>query len=246
MMPMPQIRPIRSPTPLASTSKYPAAATMPMPTPMPAGSDIPYPPTVDEAKSRVGADTTYKRGGPSASASNPPRMTSPNRSPTSSEARARRHGARLPPLPKDGPHSLTLQFAHNLTSDVLFRAVPRHANPHDAVIYESKGASFVDAQRAMFGTHRSASERFYWTLPMEHDARVRSLFDWVEQMAWALANHGVCCFALRRVVLAVTDAMRMIVLPSCKNSSRPSPAVRSYQTQIMSRVPIPPSPCLTG
>ena len=37
----------------------------------------------------------------------------------------------------------------------------------------------------------SSSERFFWTLPPEHDEKVTSLLDWIEQMQWPLANFGV-------------------------------------------------------
>ncbi|KAG8989474.1 hypothetical protein FRB90_002219 [Tulasnella sp. 427] len=62
---------------------------------------------------------------------------------------------------------------------------------HDARIQETGGLALKPAQRAFFGRHRHASERFLWNLGPEHDERVEGLLEWVETMAWALANLGL-------------------------------------------------------
>lgn len=87
-----------------------------------------------------------------------------------------------PPLPK----SQALQRALSPTT-----YPPRPEPTHDARIQETGGLALKPAERAMFGRHRHAMERFYWTLPPAHDERVESLLEWVETMGWSLAALGV-------------------------------------------------------
>lgn len=84
-----------------------------------------------------------------------------------------------------------------LRSMVMQRAMseteypPRPHPTHDARIQETGGLALKPAQRAFFGRHRHATERFLWNLGPEHDERVEGLLDWVETMGWALANLGL-------------------------------------------------------
>ena len=65
------------------------------------------------------------------------------------------------------------------------------ASMHAVRVTESGGLALLDAKRAMYGAHRPAEQRFYWTLPAEHDSRVLGLLNWVGRMSWALATLGV-------------------------------------------------------
>lgn len=89
----------------------------------------------------------------------------------------------------DGPTSNTLRRALS-TASVVNRPQPTH----DARLQESGGLALKPAQRAMFGRHRHVSQRFYWTLPPEHDERVEGLLNWVAVMGWGLGNLGVSEF----------------------------------------------------
>ncbi|KAG8894592.1 hypothetical protein FRB99_001109, partial [Tulasnella sp. 403] len=65
-------------------------------------------------------------------------------------------------------------------------------------IGESGGRALVEARKAFYGTHRPADERFYWTLPPNHDERVVYMLDWVYRKSWPLASLGVHKFLATR------------------------------------------------
>lgn len=84
------------------------------------------------------------------------------------------------------PRSMVMQRAMSETE------YPSRPDPtHDARIQETGGLALKPAQRAFFGRHRHATERFLWNLGPEHDQRVEGLLDWVDTMGWALANLGL-------------------------------------------------------
>ncbi|KAG8857212.1 hypothetical protein FRB96_005887 [Tulasnella sp. 330] len=89
----------------------------------------------------------------------------------------------------DGPTSNTLRRAMS-TASVVNRPQPTH----DARLQETGGLALKPAQRAMFGRHRHVSQRFFWTLPPEHDERVEGLLNWVAVMGWGLGNLGLSKF----------------------------------------------------
>lgn len=92
------------------------------------------------------------------------------------------------PPPKRAPmlRSMVMQRAMSETE------YPSRPHPtHDARIQETGGLALKPAQRAFFGRHRHATERFLWNLGPEHDERVEGLLDWVDTMGWALANLGL-------------------------------------------------------
>ncbi|KAG8904586.1 hypothetical protein FRB99_001504 [Tulasnella sp. 403] len=87
------------------------------------------------------------------------------------------------------PVSQAMQRAMMSTPDP-----PRPQPTHDARIQESGGLALKPAQRAMFGRHRHAMERFIWTLDTEHDERVQGLIDWIGVMGWALSSLALSKF----------------------------------------------------
>ncbi|KAG8994310.1 hypothetical protein FRB94_009966 [Tulasnella sp. JGI-2019a] len=86
----------------------------------------------------------------------------------------------------DGLISNTLQRALSTSS-----VVPRPQPTHDARLQETGGLALKPAQRAMFGRHRHATQRFFWTLEPNHDERVQNLLNWVAVMGWGLGNLGL-------------------------------------------------------
>lgn len=64
--------------------------------------------------------------------------------------------------------------------------------PHTTIqIVESGGSALVDAERALFGRERPASQRIHWMFSPTKDARVASLLGWIEAMSHGLATLGV-------------------------------------------------------
>ncbi|KAF8338794.1 uncharacterized protein EI90DRAFT_2908495 [Cantharellus anzutake] len=61
---------------------------------------------------------------------------------------------------------------------------------HDDRIQESGGKGLSDAHHAMYGSHRLAQDRFMWILPYQHDPRVVSMHNFIEQSSSALAKLG--------------------------------------------------------
>jgi hypothetical protein len=102
---------------------------------------------------------------------------------------------KLPTFPP--PTSRTFEFAHAPTPTLPEEvAIREQAAARDRIITtypiaESFGACFAEARIAFFGQHRPSSERFFWSLPNNHDDRVKSLLEWIDQMSWPLANLGV-------------------------------------------------------
>ncbi|KAG8929740.1 hypothetical protein FRC02_005129 [Tulasnella sp. 418] len=100
------------------------------------------------------------------------------------------------------PRSPTVKTAQPLQMSVTYRQAlsmnspgpPRPQPTHDVRIQETGGLALKPAHRAFYGRHRHATQRFYWTLPPEHDERVSSLLDWIETMSWGLANLGLIKF----------------------------------------------------
>jgi len=56
---------------------------------------------------------------------------------------------------------------------------------------ESNQEALRPAERALFGAHRPAKERLYWTLPPEHDDIVMGTLRWIEDMSYYLATLAV-------------------------------------------------------
>ncbi|KAG9025053.1 hypothetical protein FRB95_010602 [Tulasnella sp. JGI-2019a] len=69
--------------------------------------------------------------------------------------------------------------------------IPSQPYVSNIKLEESGGRALEDVQTALYGTHRSAAERFYWTLPPEHDPRVLGLLTWIDRMKYSLANTAV-------------------------------------------------------
>ncbi|KAG8855499.1 hypothetical protein FRB96_007003 [Tulasnella sp. 330] len=86
---------------------------------------------------------------------------------------------------------------------------------------DSEGRALVDVQMALYGTHRPAAERFYWTLPPEHDPRVLGLLTWIDRMKSSLASLAVHKFVETRT----RGALLMNVNYRVGTKSLTSPAV---------------------
>jgi hypothetical protein len=64
---------------------------------------------------------------------------------------------------------------------------------------ESNQEALRPAEKALFGAHRPAKERLYWTLPPEHDDLVASTLSWIDEMYYSLATLAVRVPRLFRV-----------------------------------------------
>jgi hypothetical protein len=73
------------------------------------------------------------------------------------------------PRPPPEPMSQTLEFVTKSLDQPLPEDVPRIANPHDMKIAESRGAALVDATRAFYGNHRSASVSYHGLSRIPHE-----------------------------------------------------------------------------
>ena len=64
---------------------------------------------------------------------------------------------------------------------------------------ESNQEALRLADKALFGAHRPANERLFWTLPPEHNDIVRDTLYWIDEMWYHLATLAVCVPHLFRV-----------------------------------------------
>lgn len=64
---------------------------------------------------------------------------------------------------------------------------------------ESNQEALRPAERALFGAHRPAKERLFWTLPPEHNELVMGTLRWIEDMCYHLATLAVRVPRLFRV-----------------------------------------------
>ena len=98
-----------------------------------------------------------------------------------------------PPATDPLPHSAAAT-QHSFSYMRALQETSRNPGPmptHDARIQDTGKLAIRPAERALFGRHRHANERFFWTLPSRHDDRVSSLLDWVSDMTWSLGALGV-------------------------------------------------------
>jgi hypothetical protein len=66
------------------------------------------------------------------------------------------------------------------------------AGPHVTIpIIDSGGAALRDAEKALYGRERLASQRIHWMFSPTKDERVASLLVWIDSMSHALATLGV-------------------------------------------------------
>lgn len=74
--------------------------------------------------------------------------------------------------------------------------------PPAGTVIESGGEGIIRAERALYASlsTRPVSERIFWTMPPDHDERVRTRIQRVDKMARELALYGVC-FSLMTCIL---------------------------------------------
>ncbi len=107
--------------------------------------------------------------------------------------------------------------AATLTRLASIRSVP----PATAGVEMSDGRALVEAKRAFYGTHRSASQRFFWGLPAKHDQRVLDMLNWIEEMAAPIASRGVRTERSNLYPLLIAVSAAVIEI-SCHSVSRSS------------------------
>lgn len=126
-----------------------------------------------------------------------PAIGIPESPPESIRSRTYRHALENPvPIPDPMP-------MHPRRIPRLSNTIPRprpQPQPYilPAKIEDSQGKALIDAEKAMFGTDRPASERFYWTLPAEHDTRVLALLTWIHRFKHPLASLAVSALLTSR------------------------------------------------
>ena len=99
-------------------------------------------------------------------------------------------------LHSQSPHSHAYHIAKTdlANGTETNRRLTTYASPvltHNMRILESGGLALKEAHRAMYGTHRPANQRFWWTLRKDHDMNVSGLLDWVMSMSWGLGELGL-------------------------------------------------------
>ncbi len=96
------------------------------------------------------------------------------------------------PYPTDRNSSRTLSHAEEILLD--------DADGFGEMQFqESNQEALRSAEKALFGAHRPANERLFWTLPPEHDDVVRGTLQWIDDMWYYLATLAVCVPRLFRV-----------------------------------------------
>ena len=93
--------------------------------------------------------------------------------------------------PTDRNSSRTLSHAEEILLD--------NTDGMEMQFQESNQEALRSAEKALFGAHRPANERLFWTLPPEHNEVVRTTLQWIDDMCFYLATLAVCVPALFRV-----------------------------------------------
>lgn len=94
--------------------------------------------------------------------------------------------------PTDRNSSRTLSHAEEILLD--------NADGQEMQFQESNQEALRSAERALFGAHRPANERLFWTLPPEHNDVVMETLQWIDHMCYYLANLAVCVPRFSRVL----------------------------------------------
>ena len=82
---------------------------------------------------------------------------------------------------------------------------------------ESNQEALRSAEKALYGAHRPANERLFWTLPPEHNDVVRDTLDWIDEMWYHLATLAVCVprlFRVPRLIGTIAQLNKFIVTSS--------------------------------
>jgi hypothetical protein len=83
----------------------------------------------------------------------------------------------------DGNSSRTLSHAEEILLN--------DADEPEMQLQHSNQEALRPAEKALFGAHRPAKERLFWTLPPEHDEVVIGALQWIDEMYYYLANLAV-------------------------------------------------------
>ena len=95
----------------------------------------------------------------------------------------------------DRNSSRTLSHAE----EILLDDVDGQQFPEEMQFQHSNQEALRPAEKALFGAHRPAKERLFWTLPPEHNTIVMGTLRWIDDMYYFLANLAVRVPRLFRV-----------------------------------------------
>ena len=74
---------------------------------------------------------------------------------------------------------------------------------------ESNQEALRPAEKALFGDHRPANERLFWTLPPEHNDLVMSTLRWIDEMYYSLVTLAVRIPRLFRVPRLISTFVQL-------------------------------------